>query len=127
MRLRSAASVIFDLLRNRTRGAQHRVLGIQRFPGRPLQRPNRPGPQIDSSGQLLSGETFQSITDFKQVLLESHRDEFARCLTSKLLLYASGRTLAPGDEAEIARIAEEPVGLRDLVMAIVESEAFRSN
>ncbi|MCB1018616.1 MAG: DUF1592 domain-containing protein, partial [Acidobacteria bacterium] len=90
-------------------------------------RPNRPGPPIDSSGQLLSGETFQSITDFKQVLLESHRDEFGRCLTSKLLRYASGRTLAPRDEAEIARIAEEPVGLRDLVLAIVTSKAFRTN
>ncbi|MEZ5362253.1 MAG: DUF1592 domain-containing protein [Bryobacterales bacterium] len=90
-------------------------------------RPNRPGPPIDSSGQLLSGEAFASITDFKQVLLESHRDEFARCLTSKLLLYASGRTLEPSDEPEIARIAEQPIGLRDLILAVVSSDSFRSN
>jgi hypothetical protein len=94
-------------------------------------RPGRQGPVIDASGVLLSGETFQSIADFKKVLLGSHRDDFARCLTEKLLAYATGRTIERRDEPEVARIVaelkQEGNGLRDLILAVVSSEAFRSN
>ena len=94
-------------------------------------RPGRQGPVIDASGALLSGETFQSITDFKKVLLGSHRDDFARCLTEKLLVYATGRTLERRDEPEVARIVtalkKEGNGLRDLILAVVSSDAFRAN
>ena len=94
-------------------------------------RPGSQGPVIDSSGELLSGETFESITDFKKVLLERHRDDFARCLTEKLLIYSTGRALEGSDEPEVERIVAEVgrqgVGLRDLVLAVVGSKPFRSN
>ena len=94
-------------------------------------RPGREGPAIDASGSLRGGESFKSLTDFKEILLAGHRDEFARCLTEKLLAYATGRTLARSDEAEVERIAagleKRGGGLRDLVLAIVGSEAFRTN
>jgi hypothetical protein len=94
-------------------------------------RPGREGPSIDSSGHLLDGETFQSITDFKKVLLDSHRDDFARCLTEKLLAYAAGRTVEKSDAPEVEQIVAEShkpgSGLRDLVLAVVESKAFRTN
>ena len=89
------------------------------------------GPLIDASGQLPNGEAFQSIADFKAVLVEEHGDDFARCLTEKLLVYATGRTVEESDEETINRIAgdlgELGGGLRDLVLSIVESEPFQRN
>lgn len=94
-------------------------------------RPGREGPRIDASGRILDGETFRSITELKKVLLTGHRDDFARCLTEKLLTYATGRTLEPADQPQVDRIVDGAMkpgnGLRDLVLSIVASEAFRTN
>ena len=89
------------------------------------------GPLIDASGQLPDGEGFESIAELKKVLLEDHGDDFARCLTEKLLTYATGRSLEPSDEPTLDSIVEdlnrEGGGLRDLVLLIIESEAFGRN
>ena len=93
----------------------------------------RPGqvsaPAVDASGVLPGGEAFNGIVSFKEVLLRSHRDQFARCLTGKLLEYSTGRTLEAADDEQVSRIVaglkERGGGLRDLVMMVVESEAFR--
>ena len=53
---------------------------------------------------------------------------FSRNLTSKLLTYATGRTMEAGDRPEIERIVadvnERGGGLRDLLEEIVQSEIF---
>ena len=91
----------------------------------------REGPLVDASGRLSGGETFRTVAEFKKVLLDGHRGEFARCLTEKLLAYATGRTLEESDDPEVDLIVESlrkrGGRLRDLVLSIVESEAFRSN
>ncbi len=94
-------------------------------------KPNREGPLVDASGELPGGEEFGSVVDFKKLLLADHRTEFARCLTEKLLGYSTGRRVEESDAEEVTRIVatseQGEGGLRDLVLAIVESEAFRSN
>ena len=91
----------------------------------------RQGPLVDASGRLPGGETFRTIGEFKKVLLDGHRREFARCLTEKLLAYAAGPRLEASDDPEVDRIVESVRKrggrLRDLVLSIVESETFRSN
>ena len=57
-------------------------------------------------------------------------ERFRAALASKLLTYASGRTLGPLDHAEVERIVAELAargnGLRDLVELVVESRVFRT-
>ncbi|MBI1353582.1 MAG: DUF1592 domain-containing protein [Acidobacteria bacterium] len=94
------------------------------------RRPKGPGPRVDASGELPSGEVFDSIMSFKSALVENHTQGFARCVTEKLLAYAMGRTLEPSDRPEVERLVAEQSrpgqGLRDLVLRVAESEAFRT-
>ena len=84
---------------------------------------------IDPSGELPGGDTFEDVRGLKKALLAAP-EPFARALTSKLLTYASGRTLGPLDHAEVERIVAELAargnGLRDLVELVVESRIFRT-
>ena len=65
---------------------------------------------------------------FKDILLRGYRDQFARCLTEKLLAYSMGRTLEPSDAPHVDRIVsalkERGGGMRDAVLLVVESEVF---
>jgi hypothetical protein len=83
--------------------------------------------EIDSSGELPSGQKFGGIDDFKRLLLE-RQDQFATALTSKLLAYATGRRLEAADRPHVERIIEELErrggGLGDLVHLVTESPAF---
>lgn len=82
---------------------------------------------IDASGELPTGERFDGVVEFKQ-LLSRQNEKFARALTEKLLAYACGRQLSPLDrphvDAILADAAESGNGLRDLIKRIVVSEPF---
>ena len=60
----------------------------------------------------------------------TRQQDVVRCLTEKLLTYASGRMLEPIDRGEVNRIVAELDGrgsrLRDLVHLVVQSEIFRT-
>ncbi|MBI1314622.1 DUF1592 domain-containing protein [bacterium] len=83
---------------------------------------------IDPSGELPNGETYRNIQDFKRLLLE-RKNLFATALTRKLLEYATGRHMTVSDRPEVEAIVSGPgrdeVGFRDLIHAVVQSNAFR--
>ena len=58
-------------------------------------------------------------------------ETFTRCLTRKLLTYATGRKLNSSDRPSIDAIQREmktpEAGLRDLIQAVVLSEMFSHN
>ncbi len=87
------------------------------------------GPPVDPSGELPDGKKYDNIVGFKK-LLSARSDQFARCLTEKLLSYATGRTLIPADRPEVNRIVADTKangnGLQDVILAIVQSEVFRT-
>ena len=84
-------------------------------------------PQIDPATMLPNGDQLADIVAFKQMLLKREPD-FARCLTEKMLTYATGRRLEPIDRGEINRLttalAQNGNRLRDLVHLIATSEIF---
>ena len=86
------------------------------------------GREVDSSGVMPSGERFRDLVGLKEILT-SDLTLFSRNLTSKLLTYATGRTMEAGDRTEIDRIfAQLEVrqgGLNDLLSLIVQSRIFR--
>jgi hypothetical protein len=83
---------------------------------------------IDATGELADGTKFTGPVELKAMVLK-HKEEFTRCLTEKLLIYATGRGLEPYDRPTVERIVKAlPVGdykFSALVGEIVRSDAFR--
>ncbi|XZE52300.1 DUF1592 domain-containing protein [Planctomycetaceae bacterium SH139] len=59
---------------------------------------------IDASGQLPDGTTFQGIEQLRSHLTGKQREQFVRCLTEKLMIYALGRGLEYYDKCAIDEI-----------------------
>jgi len=85
--------------------------------------------EIDASGELPTGETFDDIVEFKKALL-TRKHAFTLALTKKMLSYALGRRIEIMDRPEIdaimASLEEDGDGFRDLVRLVVSSESFAS-
>jgi hypothetical protein len=82
---------------------------------------------VDASGQLPTGEQFQSVEGFQELVLRNP-EALAANMVRQLLMYATGSENHYSDRREIARILEKTraqgYGFRSLVEAIVESELF---
>jgi mono/diheme cytochrome c family protein len=97
---------------------------------KPLAHWGNDRPLIDASGILPDGREFQSFPDFQQLLLAQH-ERFRRALAEKLVVYALGRTTAPGDRGlldELTAPTRDGAGddtLRRFLKDIALSEAFR--
>ncbi|MEQ9407571.1 MAG: DUF1592 domain-containing protein [Fuerstiella sp.] len=86
-------------------------------------------PVIDAGGRLPNGREFHNFDEFRQLLLEQS-DRFRRCLAEKMLLYALGRPVSPGDDQVLTQaVADMKAGddtLRALIKSLVSSRAFIS-
>ncbi len=87
------------------------------------------GPDVDAADELSGGKKFSDVDSFKQLLL-AEPDRFARGLTEKLLVYATGHRLEFSDREPVSAIVDEikqnNYGLRTLIHAVVQSPTFRS-
>jgi mono/diheme cytochrome c family protein len=86
------------------------------------------GRKVDPADVLPSGKKFKNIDELKQLLLQN-KDQIARALTERLVIYATGAAPKASDEAEIkalvAAVRARHYGLRTLVHEIVQSKLFR--
>jgi hypothetical protein len=84
---------------------------------------------VDAGDVLPDGRRFQSIDEFKNLLL-SDKDQLARAMAEKLLHYATGTppTAAnrPQVEAIVDKVRGKDYGFRSLVHEVVQSEVFRN-
>ena len=87
------------------------------------------GPRIDAAGELPNGKSFGNVVELKEILLQQDQ-QFALALSSKLLAYATGRTMTPADRPHLDRMVRElqakDGGFADLVELTVLSVPFRS-
>ena len=87
------------------------------------------GHKIDPAGRLPNGDQFSDVSQMKEILA-TDTILFKRNLTTKLLTYATGRTMEATDRPHIEKIVEasaaDGFGLRDLVSAVVSSKIFLS-
>jgi hypothetical protein len=115
-----------DFYRTVAQGSKNRVK-IATYQGR--FNPVGVGPPVDAADELPGGRKFANVDEFKEWLLED-KDLFARSLTEKLLVYATGHKLEYADRAVVDRLATENRaanhGLRSLIHRVVQSELFRS-
>jgi hypothetical protein len=82
---------------------------------------------VDASGQLPSGEAFQSFDAFQDLVVRD-ADALAANMVRQLLMYATGSENHYSDRREVrsilARAKSRNYGLRSLIDAIVQSELF---
>ena len=83
---------------------------------------------IDASGSLPGGVTFEGAAGLRQALL-ARPELFARTLAEKLLTFALGRGVEPGDAPAVRQVlraaARDDYRFSSLVLAIVESTPFQ--
>jgi hypothetical protein len=114
----------------------HRKIDPMGFPfenfdvvGRWRDKYKRAKAPIDASATLTNGRKIPDIVAFKQMLLDQ-KPLVIRCLTSKMLTYATGRKLEAVDRGEVDRIVTELAKrdnrLRELVQLVVASDIFLS-
>ena len=83
---------------------------------------------IDPKGELPDGRTFHRPAELRTILLQDRQD-FARALTSKLMIYALGRGLERHDKPTIRgivqRLPQHEYRFSGLVLEIVKSLPFQ--
>lgn len=86
-------------------------------------------PELDVSGKLPSGRSFDDLEGFKAALL-AEREKFAKAFSQKLLTYALGRPVGSVDRKTVdqlvAALEQNDYRMRSLIQAIAASEAFRT-
>jgi hypothetical protein len=91
-------------------------------------RENDEGLPIDSTGELPSGHKFSDAIEMQRMIRDDRRDEFVRCLTEKMLIYATGRGLEYFDDCAVDKIIkdlkERDYRFTELILLIASSEAF---
>jgi hypothetical protein len=101
------------------------VVNIPGYTGRPFFR----GPDVETGGETHDGKKFANIDEYKKLLL-ADKDQLARNLTEKLLVYATGADLQFADREEVERIVSalraKNYGFRALVHEVVQSRVFRN-
>ena len=94
-----------------------------------VDKQNRQGPRIDTAAILANGREVKDLMEYKAMLVE-REPQIVKCLTEKMLTYATGRLLESGDRGEVNQICRELSNdenrLRSLVHLVVQSEIFRT-
>ena len=83
---------------------------------------------IDPAGVFADGTSFKGFAELRKILL-AKKDQFARCMVEKMMIYALGRGVEGYDERAIDRIqaalAREGYKFSTLVVEIAKSDPFR--
>jgi len=84
--------------------------------------------EIDATGEFTDGTKFVGPDGLKSFVIQ-RKDQFVRCLTEKMLIYALGRGLEyydrPTIEAIVASLEKEDYRFSALVTLIVKNDPFR--
>lgn len=102
---------------------------LERFDAAGRWRELDAGQPIDDQGELPGGLRVAGATELAQILSVQYERQLARSFVEKLLIFGLGRSLTLHDDQSVARILDacRPGGycLRDLIQAVVASDAFR--
>lgn len=84
---------------------------------------------IDSTGTLITGETFDGAIGLSEVLSTSRREDFLYCFSEKMLTYGLGRGVDYYDRAAldeiVDKIQKQDERFSSLIGAIVQSTPFQ--
>jgi len=104
-------------------------LAFENFNALGMWRDTERSQAIEPAGRLISGESFQNVRELKHILATNHRLEFYRCLTEKMLTYATGRGMEYYDTETVDQIVQrldaEDGRFSALLTGIIESAPFQ--
>jgi Protein of unknown function (DUF1592)/Protein of unknown function (DUF1588)/Protein of unknown function (DUF1587)/Protein of unknown function (DUF1585)/Protein of unknown function (DUF1595)/Cytochrome C oxidase, cbb3-type, subunit III len=104
-------------------------LGLENFNALGQWREREQGSPVDSTGRLITGESFSNVQELKRILADDHRRDFFRCLSEKMLTYALGRGLNYRDVETVDKLVDcverENGRASALISAIVGSPQFQ--
>ncbi len=87
------------------------------------------GPDVDASGELPDGRSFQDVRELKRLLV-SDREQLARNLVRQMVVYATGAPVGFADRAAIEEILRanrrRDFPVRSLIHGVVQSDLFRN-
>jgi hypothetical protein len=87
------------------------------------------GLRIDATATLPGGTALKDVTDLKKYIV-AHIDQFAGCLAEKIFVYGAGRLPDYAERkalhAAANRVLINQEGFRDLILAVIETDAFRT-
>jgi hypothetical protein len=99
------------------------IIPLQTYGARPIYR----GPDVEKGGVTADGRPFANAEEYKTLLL-SDKDQLARSLTEKLLVYATGGDIEFADREVVDQIVStlkaNDYGFRTLVHEVVQSRPF---
>lgn len=94
-----------------------------------LRSSYRPGVPVDATGVTTSGQTFDGIVDYKQILLDEQLDQVARNLVGQLVALGTGSGVDVEDRADVNQILNDTrgagFGFRSIMRALAQSQIFR--
>jgi hypothetical protein len=104
-------------------------LAFENFNALGMWRDSERKQPIQAQGNLITGETFTSVTELKKILATDHRQEFYGTLSRKLLTYASGRGTEYYDvetiDGIVNRLNANDGRFSALLMGVIESAPFQ--
>jgi hypothetical protein len=104
-------------------------LAFEHFNAMGMWRDKERNQTIDTTGKLITGESFATVRELKHILAHDRRLDFYRCLTDKLLTYAIGRGTEYYDietiDQIVRRLDRENGRFSALLMGIIESAPFQ--
>lgn len=96
---------------------------LGRFREKELNQP------IEGGGELITGEQFRNIRELKRILATDRRMDYYRTVTEKMMMYALGRAVEPGDthtmDELVGRLEAAKGKPSELIRGIIESPAFQ--
>ena len=99
------------------------IVKLPNYTGRAFYR----GPDVEKGGRTHDGHDFETIEEYKQILLKD-KDQLARNLTEKLLVYATGAEIQFADREVVEQIVKtlqsKNYGFRSLIHEVVQSRLF---
>ena len=104
-------------------------LALENFDALGRWRELEQGNRVDSTGRLITGESFSNVQQLKRILADEHSRDFFRCLSEKMLMYALGRGLNYRDvetvDTLVDHIERENGRAVALISSVVESAQFQ--
>lgn len=96
---------------------------------RSKRKTKKSGIPVDPHHQMATGETFDDIEQFKQIVLRNP-EQIARNFVHQLITYSTGAEVAFNDRSVVEEILQETkpeqYGIRSLIHAVVDSPVFLS-
>lgn len=104
-------------------------IALENFDALGVWRETEKNQPIDASGKLITGEPFQDFRDLRKRIAVDHREDFYRCVTQKMFVYALGRGVEYHDEHAIDLVVDQLLQqngkFQEMIFGIIESAPFQ--